>query len=448
MRGAGRAIRESHRVPWAIRESPLHTLVVLLILWVVVPLRAAEPITRERILANAAAFAAHLWTCSLDNQFGGTACEPTWVCDYEADTTYVGLPYDWGGYVTLDEFDQDLADGKGAGSHSEWGVLECTTGLDCSGFVSQVWEVSHQNTYSMDTVAHAIAADDILPGDAWNKPHSHIVLWVRKAENGAPVFYEAAGRPVNKTQLTETQAWSYLEGYSPIRLDKLEPPAPLTVGTLQNPIEIEAFPFESDHNTDLSSSRLWNAYACAPETNESGPEIFYRFTVSGVGALTATVEDPTGVDVDLHLLSAADPQACLARNDTTFTVGLEAGTYWLVVDTWVNAEGTELPGSYHLEVTFDRAGGPDVDEPDPGAPDGGPIPPDGTEPGDDLACGASGCDAGVDAADLPDADDASGGGGCLWVPTSSVGFGEVMVVFALVLGLGLALRLLRRRKHP
>jgi len=404
------------------------------------PLRAAEPITRERILATAAAFAEHLWTCSLDNQFGGTVCEPTWVCDWEADTTYVGLPYDWGGYVSIEQFDQDLADGLGAGSHDDWEPLDCTTGVDCSGYVSQCWEVSHQNTYSMDNVAHAIAADDLLPGDAWNKPHSHIVLWVRQAENGAPVFYEATGRPVSKVRLNEEATWSYLEGYSPIRLDKLEAPAPLTVGTLENPIEIEAFPFESNHNTALSSSRLWNTYACAPDTDESGPEIYYRFTVSGAGTLTATVEDPTGVDVDLHLLSAADPQACLARNDTTFTVGLEAGTYWLVVDTWVNAAGTELPGSYHLEVTFDRAADPDVV--DDVAPDAGPSTPDAQQPGDDTT------DAGLDGGGDPDAEEGGGGGGCLWIPNSSVGYGETVVVFALVLGLGLIVRLVRRRKVP
>ncbi len=434
------------RPGWAYCHTPLHTVVFLLMMGCAVPALAAAPITRERILANAASFAEHLWTCSLDNQFGGTACHSDWLCDYQADTTYLGLPYDWGGYVTLDEFEQDLIDGKGAGSHSEWGVLECTTGLDCSGYVSQVWEVSHQNTYSMDAVAHAIAADDLLPGDAWNKPHAHIVLWVRQAENGAPVFYEAAGRPVNKTQLTETQTWSYLEGYTPIRLDKLEPPAPLAVGTLAHPIEIEAFPFSSDHNTDLSSSRAWNAYACAPATNESGPEIFYRFTVGSPGVLTVTVDDPVGVDVDPHLLSAPDPQACLARDDVSFSRDLAPGTYWLVADTWVNDEGTELPGAYHLDVTFTPAAGPDGGGPDvpatdlSGPDDGAPEAdrPEAIGPGDDGETGETGADA--------SGDDAGGGSGGCMVGAPSVGYAEVLVVFLLALLVGLGLRLLRANR--
>ena len=403
---------------------------------------AAEPITRERMLQTAAAFADHEWVCSAENATGGLACESTWVCDWEVDQLYVGLPYDWGGYVSVAGFDQDLADGLGAGSHDTWDPLPCTTGVDCSGYVSQCWEISHHSTATMDEVAHPIDPEGILPGDAWNRPSHHVVLWVREAENGAPVFYEAVGRPTSKVRLNDQATWSYLEGYTAIRADKLEAPPPLGVGTLENPIAIDAFPFVDDNNTALSNSRLWNSYACAPDTNESGPEIFYRLTLAQPGTLRVVVTDPEGVDVDPHLLSAADPNACLARNDTDFSLSLDDGEYWLVADTWVNGQGVELPGSYHLQVTFVPDGSGEPDGPDQaveGADDASDlVGDDGTDPDD-----------GVGAPDAAAEEDDGGGGsgGCLWIP-ASVGYGESLVVFGLLLGLGLVVRLVRRHRLP
>lgn len=323
--------------------------------------RDASALTREQVLEHAAAYAEHLWECSLDNTVLPANCDDEWICDW-APGTYVGLPYDWGGYKTIEEFDQDLVDGLGAGSHKWHGVLWCTTGLDCSGFVSQCWEAPHLSTSTMFVVAEEIDPDDILPADAYNKAGSHIVLWVGRADNGAPVFYEAAGNPVNKVRLNEGASWSYLSGYLPIRLSTLGDVPPLTEGTPDNPIEIHAFPFADDNNTILSPSKQWDAYSCAPDKREWGPEIVYHFFVAMGGDLTVSVTDPAGVDVDVHLLSAPDPDACLIRNDKTFTATLTgAGDYWIAADSWTDPQGTSYPGSYHLDVDFTAVPPADVE---------------------------------------------------------------------------------------
>ena len=132
------------------------------------------------------------------------------------------------------------------------------------------------------------------------------------------------------------------------------------VGTCANPKQITSFPY-SDSNTTSGKTAGIDGYSCPPDTgSEAGPEVVYSFTLREPGSLTVTVNDGTGVDIDPHLLSACDPLTCIARNNTTFTVSLWPGTYYLVCDTWTNDTGTQYPGAYTLSVTFTSTAGDTV----------------------------------------------------------------------------------------
>ena len=76
-------------------------------------------------------------------------------------------------------------------------------------------------------------------------------------------------------------------------------------------------------------------------------------TVDEVGTLSVAVDDVDGdlVDVDVHLLDADDPDACLARDHISFTHTIGPGRYFVVVDTWVDGT-TELTGPYTLTIDF------------------------------------------------------------------------------------------------
>lgn len=74
----------------------------------------------------------------------------------------MGLPYDWGGYMTLFQFDQQINAGYGAGSYPEHGVLSCTAGVDCSGFVSKAWDSGHYATVHLGS--SAISQSEMLAG--------------------------------------------------------------------------------------------------------------------------------------------------------------------------------------------------------------------------------------------------------------------------------------------
>lgn len=308
-------------------------------------LASAYAIDRETVLDSAAAYATHEWTMTAVNETA--SCSTSYVSDYTAGT-WRGVPYDWGGYYTLDEYDAAIADGLGAGSHSWHGILSCTAGVDCSGFVSEVWETPHQSTSTFYQVSSDIDVNDLTRADAVDEVGSHMVLWAYETGDGQPIFYEAAGS-AQKTRLNATSGWSYLDGFQPIRFDTIED-GPST-GTAIAPREIAAFPFEDARWTAGAASDAIDSYSCAPITDESGPEVLYHFSVREAGLLHAVVSDDSGVDVDIHVLTAADGSACVARDDSEVSVEVGPGDVWLSIDTYVASR--EFPGPFLLDATFD-----------------------------------------------------------------------------------------------
>jgi|GEM_PF-964903 len=126
------------------------------------------------------------------------------------------------------------------------------------------------------------------------------------------------------------------------------PPSTVSVGSL---------PFSGSGNTAQSSVSNLDVYSCSPGTNEGGPEVTYVVDVPSAGVLTATVSDGAGVDVDVHILSAPDPGACLARGHTTADAPVSAGQVFVVVDTWVSAGGNAQAGAYSVSITHAPTGG-------------------------------------------------------------------------------------------
>jgi hypothetical protein len=126
------------------------------------------------------------------------------------------------------------------------------------------------------------------------------------------------------------------------------------LGRSCNPILIAAFPFTDRRDTSLSDSDEVDRYACAQDTDEAGPEYWYRMSLPTAGTLRIRVDDVPGdaVDVDVHLLQSIDPASCLHRNNLALSVQVAAGEYFLTADTWVNASGAELAGPYLLTVDF------------------------------------------------------------------------------------------------
>jgi len=309
----------------------------------------ATAISRDEVLARAKAYAFHPWTCASTNLTA--SCASAYESAY-VPGDYMGLPYDWGGYMTLFDFDQQIADGYGAGSYPNDGVLSCTSGVDCSGFVSKAWDAGHYATATVHQTSDAIAQSAMLPGDIFNEAGFHMAMYSHVLASGEPVLYESVGYNVHLSM----PGWSWVDGYTPRRYDDItgttvgDPP-----GTTTNPIAVGSFPFSDQRDTTVAVSDVLDGCGAAPNTSESGPEYIYEVNVTSPGQLTVSVQDDAGVDIDVHLYTSMNTGDCVARNDASFTHPVDCGTYYVVADTFKGA--SEYPGPYTLTIDHSPSGG-------------------------------------------------------------------------------------------
>jgi Putative Ig domain len=194
----------------------------LALVLLVAPLNADPyPTDRDRILSEADTFYNLEWYCSANNIY--VAGSPGYVdsrCEYTVPGSYTNMAYKWGGYDTVDGFLSDMAIGRGAGDTDSSGVNSNCSGVDCSGYVSRLWECGRFATASFYRASFDIDQEDLRMGDAVNKAGSHIRLFVRWEDSTHIWVYESTtgvdpGR-VTLRSLSYTPSSSYV----PIRYDR------------------------------------------------------------------------------------------------------------------------------------------------------------------------------------------------------------------------------------
>jgi hypothetical protein len=305
---------------------------------------------------TAPGFEQHVWTCSAQN-VTGVDCPAGYQSDWAAGDTDMGLPYDWGGSITVAQFDIDLANGLGAGSHSADGESDCNTGVDCSGYVSILWESGHYSTSTIPDITDEVDTRDMWPADVYNDAGSHVIMWVDKDSDGLAVISESSGTCDGVCR--RSVDWSYFDAYVPRGAPTEHVTTPTmgtNAGTSEDPIPIDALPYRDYRNTRLATSDEFDNYSCAADVVESGPEYVYEIALPSSGTLTAHVLDAPAADIDLQLLSALDANACLGRANIDLSVAVDAaGTYYLTADSWVGSDATEYAGAYVLDVDFAAA---------------------------------------------------------------------------------------------
>ena len=114
---------------------------------------------------------------------------------------------------------------------------------------------------------------------------------------------------------------------------------------------VDSFPFEETNTTTRAARDDFDSYACAPSTNESGPEVVYRVDLADDGFLAVDLPDMDGgADIDVHILGSLDPDDCFDRGHWRSGAWLPAGRYYVVADTWVSSSGAESDGEYTITL--------------------------------------------------------------------------------------------------
>jgi MYXO-CTERM domain-containing protein len=311
---------------------------------------SASAVTRDEVMTRALSYAAHPWTSTTANQTA--SCSAAYK-SLDPPGDYVGVAYNWGGYQSLFDYDKNLKAGYGAGAQETDGILSCTAGVDCSGFVSQAWGSGHFTTSDLDTTSGQITAAAMLPGDVFNQAGFHVAMFTSSLASGAPAMVEAIGYNVHTNV---TGGWSHVNGYIPRRYNTITGTtvAP-AVGTPTAPILIGSFPYTDARSTATSTSSTLGGCGLAPTTSEGGPEYVYQATFAQPGTLNVNVAYDAGVDIDVELFAPLTTFACTARGDTAFSKQVGCGTYTIVADTF---SSKAKAGAYTLNATFTPSGQP------------------------------------------------------------------------------------------
>src|SRR5262245_58797475 len=201
----------------------------------------AEPDTQARraaILAVARSYVAHQWRASEANVFHGLDAEGVrvdtpdggyvkdgWRPDGSLNT---GVPYQWGGFSSLAEFDDGVRAGQFAGhapADERSGASYRAVGVDCSGLVSRAWDLPYKrSTATLPALCYGLASwDELLPGDIADHPNHHVMLFVEFVASDRKTLrvIEADIPAVHETTVTVEELEKV--GYRPMRYKPLDP---------------------------------------------------------------------------------------------------------------------------------------------------------------------------------------------------------------------------------
>ncbi len=194
------------------------------------PIAAVVPLTRQRVVDTAFAFEGIRWnvTPSAYGRDPDTACtgfnrvrRPGYL-NGKLGQEVRGIPYCWGCHGSLHQIRAKMQGGMMAGNVCTRNApRRDVIGVDCSAFVSATWGLAtHFTTMAIPSISKRLDNPwDLLPGDAFNKPGSHVMLFVRfTADRKAEVIEASPGACNGRVCRNIYPLASVLaRGYAPVR---------------------------------------------------------------------------------------------------------------------------------------------------------------------------------------------------------------------------------------
>lgn len=183
--------------------------------------QAAGKITRQEAIQTAEAYRFFAWTPTARNVFHGRDRQgvrvdtPDWAFQCPGNrpgwwvpgVANVGVPYQWGGFSSLEEFARGIAAGRYAGDvytadkrrQLDGAVSHEAVGIDCSGLVSRCWKLNHAYSTRMlpGLCVSLLSYEQLKPGDILNTDNQHVLLFKawRDGTHQRLLAYEAGGAP-------------------------------------------------------------------------------------------------------------------------------------------------------------------------------------------------------------------------------------------------------------
>jgi len=199
------------------------------------PAAAVRPLTRQTVVQTAFAFESFQWrlTPAVYGRDPDTECSGfnrvrrPWYLAGKMNQEVRGVPYCWGCHGSLNQFRASIANGMMAGNVcTQNDPRPDVAGVDCSAFVSAAWGLStHFTTSAIPGITTQLDnAWDLLPGDALNKPGSHVMLFLRFTPDRKVEVMEASTGGCHGRVCRNIYPMSSLlaRGYRPVRFRALQ----------------------------------------------------------------------------------------------------------------------------------------------------------------------------------------------------------------------------------
>ncbi|MEA1986929.1 MAG: T9SS type A sorting domain-containing protein [Candidatus Marinimicrobia bacterium] len=307
-------------------------------------------VTRADALATADPYIVCEWTGSSSNKTNGV--ETLSGASVETPSSNNGawwiigsntkVPYQWGGYSTLSDFETGIQDGKKAGDMQTSGVngnsavnYSDVEGVDCSGYVSRIWTSGRETTSSFHNVSSTLGSwNDMKPADAANYASHHIRLNVERNSNGSFLMAEAAGSGWGCRYANFST--SALSSYSPIRYDNI-----IDSPTIPTPELVTV----KIYNTDYQQTE----WSCSDPSATGGHNV-YRFTEGGSWELAQTVNSSILTSYNL----IGDGVASFYKVKSKATSGSDES---MITDTYGVQYDSHNSEKFLIVDGFDRIGG-------------------------------------------------------------------------------------------
>jgi hypothetical protein len=205
----------------------------------------ASSITRKQVTLNALAYVNNR-TYYSNSALNGT-CRGRDVPRHLAGQkpgNYNSVAYAWGHGDSVADYNKAISSGSPAGdidSDDDEKVLACARGVDCSGFISNVWGLSGKvgtcDLANNDRLTMSIRLQELGIGDVLVKCRNHVVLVDGVTSSGLNVFEATTDKRVDRVVYTRSNAWSRYNGWSARRYHKLRvtPTTPAHLGSSVSP---------------------------------------------------------------------------------------------------------------------------------------------------------------------------------------------------------------------